>query len=354
MPSTRRRCTTEAARGFTLIELLVVIAIIGVLIALLLPAVQSAREAARRMQCTNNLKQVALAAMNYESANGCFPADGYYLQGVPNAEEPSGGFDMSALARMLPYYEQGSLYNAYNVLTDATHPSNITLAGVTISTLLCPSDPAMAAKITLPGASDYFPYALPPGTWYQSQTSYSPVWSCNGAVAPPGETGVIQSLTGGTLAGVTDGASNTALLSEVALGWMPPSTFVSEEAYRPWNWAGEDWIDFQYPPNPWRYAPATGLYFPDIMPSSMHPGGLNVAFADGSVHFIKDSVNSWQTTAASGYGTPLKYVKMKISVTSHSPYVISCTATWTAIAQLGVWQKIATRNGGEVVSGDDY
>src|SRR6202167_4196496 len=97
--------------GFTLIELLVVIAIIAVLIALLLPAVQAAREAARRMQCTNNLKQLALAAMNYESANGCSPPNGTFFSSLPNPVQPNGGFDMSFLVRMLPFYEQGPHFN---------------------------------------------------------------------------------------------------------------------------------------------------------------------------------------------------------------------------------------------------
>src|SRR5499427_7498927 len=98
-------------RGFTLIELLVVIAIIGVLIALLLPAVQQAREAARRIQCTNNLKQLSLAVHNYMDANGSFPMGSFYMWPLTcNRWKQAHSFYMG----LLPYFEQGTVINAYN------------------------------------------------------------------------------------------------------------------------------------------------------------------------------------------------------------------------------------------------
>ena len=157
--------------AFTLIELLVVIAIIGVLIALLLPAVQSAREAARRAQCTNNLKQLALAANNYESTNGCFPGNSY--------EAPCSSCyqNFSAFVRLLPFTEQQALYNAVNFsLTDYDVP-NVTVHGIALSVLSCPSDPWQAQELSksTPNASfnmNMGALAAMGGTWYQQFTSY--------------------------------------------------------------------------------------------------------------------------------------------------------------------------------------
>jgi prepilin-type N-terminal cleavage/methylation domain-containing protein len=124
--------------GFTLLELLVVIAIIGVLIALLLPAVQSAREAARRAQCTNNLKQLALAAMNYEDGNKSLPA-GYFTL-LPPAGTTVGRENFSVFVRLAPYTEQQNLYNATNFDLAYLVSANATVAGVQVSTFICPSD----------------------------------------------------------------------------------------------------------------------------------------------------------------------------------------------------------------------
>jgi prepilin-type N-terminal cleavage/methylation domain-containing protein/prepilin-type processing-associated H-X9-DG protein len=357
-----RPASRSRGDGFTLIELLVVIAIIAVLIALLLPAVQSAREAARRSQCTNNLKQLALAAMNYESGNGCYPPNATFILSSPSAEEPYGGQDMGFLVRMLPFYEQSALFNAYNLKTSVTHPSNITLVGVSISTLLCPSDPTMAEKVNLsgPDPANYTPtlggeynYVLPPGTWYQSQTNYS---CMTGPIAHinPGAMGII--FDGGVtrVAGVTDGTSNTMIITEVATGWIPPSMLTSRLGYNLWNF--EDTCDSEYAPNPRRYVPLNYTsvdLIADFSSSSMHPGGVNVAFADGSVHFVKDSVSSWPNTAANGYGAPSNYYTDNFTVT-FDPLNFVEMLTWNPGARLGVWQQLSTRAGGEVISADSY
>ena len=127
-----RHLDRPARAGFTLIELLVVISIIAVLIALLLPAVQAAREAARNMQCKNCLKQIALAAHNYYSANDCFPA-----------ARPSSAPQYGHLVALMPFLEQGVLTNAFNVSLSGgfADPGNQTVSNTKLAVLLCPSNP---------------------------------------------------------------------------------------------------------------------------------------------------------------------------------------------------------------------
>jgi prepilin-type N-terminal cleavage/methylation domain-containing protein/prepilin-type processing-associated H-X9-DG protein len=323
-------------RGFTLIELLVVIAIIAILIALLLPAVQAAREAARRAQCTNNLKQLALAMANYESANGCFPPDILYWP-APNSVEIFGGQDMSLWLRVLPYYEQGPLWNAYNnIVNSATHPANVTLAGVGISSLWCPSDPSGSTSINLSApeyaGSNYtygwsVGYTLPPGQWKQYATNYRSSAGPVGDIVNP--YGVVNDWAPGpliTMASITDGTSNTASLSEA---------YRQGSSSEPWNLGGLSGFTSMYAPNA----------LPSSAPSSLHPGGVNVGFADGSVRFVKNSVSSWPVT----YGQlPAGWVTFSFDSNGNA------LAYFSASARLGVWQAVTTRALGEVVSSDSY
>ena len=140
---------SQRRRGFTLIELLVVIAIIAVLIALLLPAVQAAREAARRIQCTNNLKQLGLAIANYESANNCIPIGDVFNTSIAPCTSPGFGNNCQNtpwFVMVLPFIEQGPLYNSFNAaigtegLGFAGLAVNSTVFSTRITSQQCPSD----------------------------------------------------------------------------------------------------------------------------------------------------------------------------------------------------------------------
>ena len=362
--------------GFTLIELLVVIAIIGVLIALLLPAVQAAREAARRMQCTNNLKQLALASLNYESTYAQLPA-----MMLPDSTSIFGFWygDFSAFVKTLPFYEQGTVYNSINFNAGTfsgatvgilgggnpnTAPDNVTSLAVSISTLVCPDDTGAQAPLSLSTpVLDGFTFAqwwgLPvvPGFPSFRTTSYrgsGGIFASDEAANP---SGVIIGLGPPiALASITDGTSNTALMSEYtnAMVSTSGSNYLQNVADTPpWN-QGSLWqllFDSQFPPNAvgTQLSP-TGFTGTTVgLASSLHPGGVNVSFCDGSVHFIKNSISSWTVTDAWGGCNPAFY-----TITAGTNLGGQSNYNLTTAGQPGVWQAITTRNGGEVISSDAY
>ncbi len=146
-------------RGFTLIELLVVIAII----ALLLPAVQSAREAARRVQCTNNLKQLGLALHNYETSVGALPMT-LSLRGVGNSVYYDTGW--SAQARILPHLEGNPLFNAANLGVFKEDPPNATVIALDVAAFLCPSEVRPEVSTLDYGRSGVVNYGMSGGDWF--------------------------------------------------------------------------------------------------------------------------------------------------------------------------------------------
>ena len=382
-----RKATARGVRGFTLIELLVVIAIIAILIALLLPAVQAAREAARRAQCLNNLKQMGLAAHNYISTHNVYPS-----QTINNTVKPGWAWEPTWIAATLPNLEQNAIYNAINFslpmlelgFISSSSPggaANSTAGLAQIASLLCPSESLKhsASFNGNWGGTNYAGNYSGPGT----------IATCNGIIVPStGENFVPTNNLGPvSLASVTDGTSNTAMYSEHLLGYfdsgidnpatspavagsalgkratfqinslqpIPNSPTGAAMALQlmtacnsipggtapvgdgsfgaSWMYSmGFDTLDVSYThfntPNKLTcvgaesgFFGAQGNFTSDVSgggttaastATSNHPGGVNVCMGDGSVRFVKDTVN---------YLT---------------------------------WWGLGSRNGGEVISADQY
>jgi type II secretory pathway pseudopilin PulG len=234
-----------------------VIAIIAVLIALLLPAVQSAREAARRSQCLNNLKQLALAAHNYESASGTLPAANYWVL-IPGRNVHLYG--PSVFVTMSQFLEQNQSFNAFNFNLTYESPQNLTVAAVGITTLWCPSD--ASASESAPIIADFYGLSSA-GPWRQQFSSYA---GCEGTwpiyTSPDDGIGVfnawlasanglIYTQAATRIGSITDGMSNTFIFGEHAHG-----IFGGEDApfYFGWNsgYWGDTFIDTLFPINAYR------------------------------------------------------------------------------------------------------
>jgi prepilin-type N-terminal cleavage/methylation domain-containing protein/prepilin-type processing-associated H-X9-DG protein len=321
-----RRC-----RGFTLVELLVVIAILAVLVGLLLPAVQNAREAARRVSCTNNVKQLAIAAHHFHSGQGKFPVGAHLPDYV--GERPTGGTNV--MIELLPYFEQDNLYKKWDYNDNRNNVAGGTTAiqAQVIGILLCPSDliPEIVVEET---AAVWRPPAWSRG--FYGLGSYG--GNAGKRSVPPGDPPAFPGISRDgvffvescvSLAGVTDGSSNTILFGEryhhdpefdLRHPLFAPGTDLLPSCGK-WGFvAGPGGcmthltlhsaapINYRVPPegDPARTSDRACAF------GSGHPGGANFAFADGSVRFLSDR-------------TPLP-----------------------------ILQALSTRRGGEVVSADDY
>jgi len=346
-------------RAFTLIELLVVIAIIAVLIALLLPAVQAAREAARRAQCVNNMKQLALAAANYESSNGNFPGGSY--TNFNGGKYPE---NFSVFVRMLPYTEQAPMYAAANFSLNSGNYENLTIAGVQLNILTCPSEPNnIPTLINTNTKQASFNVVniknIPPGNWLQYFSSYAGNagtwnWGYNtsyGTAEFAQYNGVIYNDSTVRIADITDGTSNTMVFGEhshAAFQRFDPTYANSDNS---WN-SGRYYDTLfctMYPMNVGNgtTGPKSFYYYFPGDATSNHPGGCNFAFCDGSVKFLKNSISSWTFGAGNqtSYGDSLP----DGTTVDSTGYIYSL-----GTATLGVYQKLSTRNVGEVISADSY
>jgi prepilin-type N-terminal cleavage/methylation domain-containing protein/prepilin-type processing-associated H-X9-DG protein len=311
--------------GFTLVELLVVIAIIGILVALLLPAIQAAREAARRTQCTNNLRQMGLAMHNFESAQKKFPPAEICLPDPANPGKTiSLGF--SCHARMLPYVEDKNLQDLINFKVAYNDPLNNIPRNTRVPMFLCPSDSDVNLNATVGAATSYHANQ---GTGILWSNYPLPTSDANYGLQPPPNGVMIRNIKVSPK-DITDGLSNTAAMSERIMGDGSNTISTPEsDTYQPGNWpttADEalqsclsvDVNDLSKQGqsdvgNPWiRCYHSTTTYFHNNTPngrscmyppgrimttaSSRHPGGVNLALCDGSVRFVSDSISraTWQ------------------------------------------------------------
>ncbi|WP_425617948.1 DUF1559 domain-containing protein [Anatilimnocola sp. NA78] len=307
--------------AFTLVELLVVIAIIGVLVALLLPAVQSAREAARRIQCSNHLKQVGLALHNFESTFKVLPA---------GQHQPTSAGYLSPHALMANYYEQSGVANRMNLDTSPFSAQNMDAAATQPKFLICPSDP-------FPGRKEYMGwtnYHANAGTWVHLN-GWDGVFGPSEAAAGYPAIGRLK------FGDITDGLSNTCAFSEVVngagglvnppkskfdcfeFGAAPAGPMTAARAsfaaqnwetstipwtgtwrYRGYPWTEgspwRNWYNHLNPPNKTCWVPGGSDFWKIVSPAaSMHPAGINTAMSDGSIRFVTDSVDA-EVWAAAG------------------------------------------------------
>lgn len=288
IPSPRPAFTLSLRPAFTLVELLVVIAIIGVLVALLLPAVQAARESARRMSCSNNLKQISLAVHNYHDSLGKLPpgeANGTYA-------------GSSALAAILPYLEQGNTYQLYDFTQGNSAPVNLQAVSQRIKTFVCPTC-VFSRRVPIDGCDANL---RAPGTYAFSSGSEDPYGT--DAAGNPNNGAIVNGASQPTaLRDILDGTSNTLLGGEAHWSFKD-YTFTSG----PCN--GQIRGGFSYWSSPYPLATlftTKGAFNPQEMAGvstrlsnfrSNHPSGVNMTMCDGSVPVYVSAVDSVLLSAA--------------------------------------------------------
>lgn len=334
-------------RGFTLVELLVVIAIIGILVGLLLPAVQAAREAARRMSCSNNLKQIGLGLLNYESASKAFPAAALWKSGsIGSNAAPGAGQqrNFSWVCGILPYCEQQAIFSAINFNVPLAGPNpdsnSVTLASPQGYQLLPDGTPITSKRIAM------FMCPSDPGFGSGSPNRYNLAWTnyagCEGydwwKRANHPLSGFFNLNTYTTISAITDGTSNTLAVVEASTQAFEPrpgigghqrngggqprgggsdnavfrtllvSANTNSDVMGPSGWnlprpdgstAGFWWGGAPYTMQP-TFLHCFGINNNWPGASSRHTGGAQAVYADGSVHFLSETMD-YPGEASIGY-----------------------------------------------------
>jgi prepilin-type N-terminal cleavage/methylation domain-containing protein/prepilin-type processing-associated H-X9-DG protein len=316
--------SSERGNGFTLVELLVVIAIIGVLIALLLPAVQAAREAGRRMQCSNNMKQFGLALLNYESQHRVLPIGLVASPYISTRGWPG----HTAQMLLLPYLEQGVMQDCYDFSQESTSDHNRQVVSAVVSTYVCPSDGNSGQPTRNLGSATYarsnYAVCFGTNTAVRNDNGIDIAQTANRSGVDLSTDGAFRLDVAVGLRDFLDGTSLTALASELLAG--PDQTFGSSWDTRG-MWAVHHMGAFAYthrnipnstvgdaifnpgknknrcidlPGMPCDLSSTRLLGGHHAAARSRHPSGVNCLFADGHVTFIKNTIEltAWQKLGA--------------------------------------------------------
>jgi len=296
-------------RAFTLVELLVVCTIIGILIALLLPAVQAAREAARQVQCANHVKQIGLALHHYTQACGVFPPGCIVSTGKPPGWEPwqeakstglLGQHGTSWMLQVLPYLEQNSVYDQWDFTKNVI--GNAQVAQSDISIFYCPSRRngiRSEDRAHLPvyawtrGGSDYGGCIGSGNGWTNDSYRYFTVPE-NGNESEhwqyPSRVGIFLPNTSAHFSDIRDGTSSTIMIGELQRLVSPPSGVCSVDGWAAGGVATLFTTNDHEKSGIYQTGGMNNKFFES--PGSEHPGGAHFGMADGAVHFIGNSVNS--------------------------------------------------------------
>ncbi len=270
----------KTSRGFTLVELLVVIAIIGILVGLLLPAVQAAREAARRMQCSNNLAQLGLAANNFEFTYGTLPS-GVVNETGPIRYEPIGNHT-SWTVRLLPYLEQSRTYEAYDQKLGAYASENEPVRQIKIPTFLCPSNSDSYQHVSSSFEEIIF-----------SPTNYAGIHHSEEAPIDVTNLGVLFLNSNLRMTEIKDGLTHTILISEKRgsgdqLGWVSGTRDTLRNTSSI-NMAGLGLSEKERRERENAPVAVGSLEVGGL--GSYHIGGINAVFVDGSARFVSQNID---------------------------------------------------------------